>query len=154
MKYILAICLIAIFLFGCTSQSEQPVQQEQQKPVCKTMTKQQTVTRSVCQNLSKTSTVCNERSMNYSILSSTTSTICTSGACSGISLYDCMDCSGAMTRCMSTVKSNEKNSSGIIEMAANFTFPNGAFVKNPVSHTIKPGQNTTFDFYQSYSLAT
>lgn len=149
---IIAVFVLILF-FGCTSVQEQQDNTTNQ-PICKSIIKQQTVTRMDCQNISKTSTICDERLMNYSTLSLTKSNICTAGACAGYALYDCMDCSAAMTRCILTVKSGESVVTGTIEMEAEFTFPSGSFIKNPVSKTIKPGQNATFDFYQSYSLST
>ncbi|MFH1784812.1 MAG: hypothetical protein ABH842_00115 [Candidatus Micrarchaeota archaeon] len=152
-KFVFGILVIFLF-FGCIIPSDEQPLEIQPQPVCKTVIKQHTFTRVDCQNISTTSNICSERPMNYSILSITKSNLCTAGNCAGLPLYDCMDCGAAMTRCIMTVKNNEATQSGVIEMGAEFTFPSGAFIKNPVSKTLKAGENTTFDFYQSYSLST
>jgi hypothetical protein len=154
MKPTLIFGIIAMLLFfGCATTTEQTNDQTA-STTCYTVTQYQQTTTYDCHNVSTTSTSCTERQMDYSILGTTRTNICSGGNCAGSELYGCMDCTSALTRCIMTIQSNEQTATGTITAGANFTFPAGAFVKNPVSQTLKPGTTAEFEFYQSYSLAT
>ena len=119
---------------------------------CTTIEKDVPVPKYDCTNYTVTTNVCDERPMNYSILQLSKITICsTDGACSGMPISNCDECSTALTRCALTIKSNEDSFVGAMTVSANFTLPSGAFGHPSQVKTLDPGDNATFNFNQFYN---
>lgn len=156
LRHLWTICIFMIILSaGCVVLPSGPPDETNisTPKTCRIIQTDQPVTTQECTNYTQTTTNCDDRPMNYSIIAFSENTLCTTGgSCANELLESCSKCSVAVSRCIMTIKSDEKKETGTITVGANFTLPGGAFIKEPISKTFNHGANHTFDFYQIYNL--
>jgi len=108
-----------------------------------------------CRNITYTERVCQEKELEYTAGPIEKTDLCTAdGGCTGKELLgECLyQCSGAMKRCRMNITNNDPKLTGTWVVGATFSYGGAAFVKNPQTLIIKPGETRTFDFEQLYQL--
>ena len=155
MRSILVALIFAIIIVsGCVNtQSGLPLPPvTQPEKVCTTITDQEAYSEVECGDVSYTEQVCVIRKLGYSIEQVPKTDLCISDSgCNGKPLGDCQVCTQAMTRCVLKITNDEKSKTGTWSVGANYSFGNYGFLKDPITHTIEPGQTAAFDFNQIYS---
>jgi len=157
-RYLILFGIFAIILFGCLGQtSPESSNQESNEPEgqeCHFVTTQVPVTEEKCEDVSFTEPICETRALNYTITPLSQTDICISGeSCVGQSVYTCFsNCRKVMTRCVLIITNDDKIHSGSWTVGANYTIGNYGFIKDPIIQVIKPGESSTFDFHQIYTL--
>lgn len=159
MKFIFVMSILAFLLIaGCTTAPEsKPEAQNPQPPknqTCRTVTEQVPVVAEECGEVAYTEQVCDIRKLNFTQTSLTKVDLCISDSvCMGKPLVECPNCVKAMTRCVLQIRNTETEKTGTWTVGANYTMGNFGFDKDPISHSIKPGESADFDFNQIYTLA-
>lgn len=160
MKFLFVMSIMAFLLIaGCTTslpstKPESQTPQPSKTQTCRTVTEQVPVTKEECGEVAYTEQVCNVRKLNYTQTSLPRTDLCISdGACLGKPLSECPNCVKAMTRCVLRITNTEKEKSGTWSVGANYTLGSFGFQKDPISHTIGPGESADFDFNQIYTLS-
>lgn len=149
-----ALAILALFMAGCATPDEGGAQGAggTDVPECRTVTEVRPVLQEECGNFSYTEPVCGVRKLNYSLTWHPGVDLCISdGVCVGQPLGDCQACTKAMSRCILEITNNELQKSGTWTVGANYTLGKAAFLKDPISMEIGPGESAKFDFNQIYN---
>jgi len=156
MRYALVTLLFAVvFIAGCitppsTNITTPPILPGQKE--CTIVIDQEPYTELECGDVSYTDEVCVIRKLDYTATESPKVDLCISDTgCNGLPLGDCQACTQAMTRCILKIKNNEPTESGTWSVSAEYSIGDYGFIKDPITHTIEPGETLAFDFNQIYS---
>ncbi|MFH0737319.1 MAG: hypothetical protein V1827_01575 [Candidatus Micrarchaeota archaeon] len=156
MRYALVTLLFAVvFIAGCTTTPASDIVKPPVLPGeegCTTVIEQVPYTELECGDVSYTEEVCVIRKLDYTAKQSPKVDLCISDeGCNGMALGDCQGCTQAMTRCVMEIKNEETIKSGTWSVGAEYSLGNFGFIKDPITHTIDPGETVAFDFNQIYS---
>lgn len=144
----------ALFLAGCVSPPEgMPfVPAGPEEKVCRTVSEEVPVVEQQCGDVSYTEQVCDIRELNYTSNMLPPTHLCISDTgCNGMQLGDCQGCAQAMTRCVLQITNTETQKTGTWKVGANYSLGTSGFIKDPITHTIEPGETASFDFNQIYN---
>jgi hypothetical protein len=153
----LVLIVLGLF-FGCISMMEDTVPpiQPDTAPSCRIVLTQEPYSAEVCQNVSKMEEVCATKALNYSLVQTNKTYLCTekelcvahysSGKCA------LKYCSKGMTRCLANLTNLDPQKSGTWSVSATFTVDSVELKKNPETETLLPGESAIFDFSQFYDM--
>ncbi len=159
LKYSAPIFIVLLLLVaGCAAPpAETPSPEEIPEVKCRTVQVQEPAIVEECGPVSYTEEVCGKRILPYETIRIPKVDICSiDGPCAGIALADCPSCSKAMTRCVLAIRNLDPDKAGTWKVGANFSlrqtgFEKVAFIKDPITKSIKANSTETFDFHQFYA---
>ena len=160
MRYLIIFALLAALLMaGCAGPPMElvpgPGPEEEEEPVCRTVTEEVPVTEELCEEISYTEETCEKRALEYTATRLPKTDLCIEDSyCVGEPLTDCPGCSKAMTRCILKIKNEDPEKAGTWTVKADYTLGNYGFEKEPITKTIQPGEEFSFDFNQIYIPGT
>jgi len=144
--------LALLLLAGCAALPLQPETGEPVLKVCRNVSEQKPVIIEKCGEVSTTEQVCGARKLPYDATRLPRIDLCImDGPCVGRPLSECDSCTNAMTRCTLVIENEDAQKAGTWTVAANYTFGNFGFNKDPITAVIKPNETFAFDFQQIYA---
>lgn len=162
MRYSIIFALFAALLMAGCAEVPVPIDLGPGEPspgeeevVCRTVTEEVPVTEEVCEEISYTEEVCEKRSLDYTVTHLPKTDLCIRDSyCVGEPLGECPGCSEAMTRCIMVIKNEDAEKAGTWTVGAEYKLGTYGFIKDPITKTIKAGEEFSFDFYQIYQPGT
>lgn len=156
MKNVLLFFLAAamIILAGCIQPqaengkwNETPVQAQN----CRLVEEEKPYVEKVCENVTESEESCFTRELNYTVSPMQEYHICAAGdGCAGKNLSECLSvCTQATAGCFVDIK-NTDNAKGRWVVGATFSQSGAAFIKNPQTEEILPGETKRFSFTHIY----
>lgn len=160
MKYYILAATFMFIIAGCVTTTPESetlanVGTQGDVPFCRTVITEEPYTEEVCQQISYTEEECEMKELTYTSGQIAMTDLCVEdGECVGKDITACpLTCERAMKRCRMNI-TNEDAYEGTWIVGATFGYNGAAFVKNPESEAIEPGETYTFDFQQIYSMGS
>ncbi len=159
-RYYLLSAMMLIFIAGCVEipppvMEPGPSGEGPEAPECRIAYVEEPFEEEVCAEVIYNVEECDMKELEYTASQIAKTDLCIAdGPCVGKTLYgNCLyACTRAMKRCQMNITNNDERLSGTWVVGATFTFNGAAFVKNPQSVLIPPGETHVFDFEQMYQL--
>ncbi len=158
MKYYILGAMFMLILAGCIGGTpEVPTDGDTDTDddviECHIVLTEEPYTEEVCEEVTYMEEECEMRELTYTSSQIMITDLCADdGDCVGKDVFECLyTCTGAMKRCQINI-TNTDEYEGTWVVGATFGYNGAAFIKNPESKKILPGETYTFDFQQLYTL--